>query len=103
VFIKLESYALRCMFCGRVGPKRDTAELAMKAAAVEKWDHINDICSLCLVKNPDKPKPRIRRFVDAPSDVRCRATITLSDESEAQCGRRSREGQDRCWQHLGVK
>lgn len=53
MIIKLESYAIRC-FCGRVGPKRDTPELAMKAAARDGWDHINDVCSLCLAK--DKPK-----------------------------------------------
>lgn len=28
-----------------------------------------------------------RRFIDAPTELRCKATTTLRDKSEAQCGR----------------
>lgn len=39
-----------------------------------------------------------RRFVDAPQDERCAATISLRDGSLAQCGRRKKVG-GLCRQH----
>lgn len=42
-----------------------------------------------------------RRFVDTPSDERCRWTITLRDGSEAQCVRRKAIG-DLCAQHSKI-
>lgn len=39
------------------------------------------------------------RFIDAPNTVRCEATIRLSDNTTAQCGRRQAEGSKFCWQH----
>jgi len=41
-----------------------------------------------------------RRFIDAPQDQRCKATITLKDKSKAQCGRYKKIG-DYCRQHAG--
>lgn len=46
-----------------------------------------------------KGKPRRRRFFDAPTRERCKAVVTLSDRTTADCGRRQREGSDYCWQH----
>lgn len=43
-----------------------------------------------------------RRFVDAPQDCRCTATITLRDKSTAQCGRKATEG-DLCTQHARIE
>ncbi len=40
----------------------------------------------------------MRTFTDAPIADRCTATITLSDGSTAQCGRRRYRGVF-CWQH----
>jgi hypothetical protein len=40
-----------------------------------------------------------RRFIDAPAEVRCEWTITLSDRSKAQCGRRMLAGENLCAQH----
>ncbi len=42
-----------------------------------------------------------RRFVDAPSDERCRWTCILKDRSEAQCGRRKTIG-NLCTQHSKI-
>jgi hypothetical protein len=40
------------------------------------------------------------RFIDAPAEVRCTATITLRDKSTAQCGRRAMHtGEMLCTQH----
>lgn len=39
-----------------------------------------------------------RRFVDAPTDLRCQWDITLPDGSKAQCGRRHTNG-NLCTQH----
>jgi len=44
-----------------------------------------------------------RAWTDAPQAVRCKATVTLSDGSTAQCGRRRAEASDRCWQHTAPK
>lgn len=47
-----------------------------------------------------RPFKRTRRFIDAPTDVRCQANITLKDGSLAQCGRREcMDGLGFCWQH----
>jgi len=43
-------------------------------------------------------KKRKRRFIDAPIDERCEASIVLKDGSGAQCGRRKRE-ESFCFQH----
>lgn len=41
-----------------------------------------------------------RRFIDAPSELRCSWTVTLRDGSEAQCGRYRRLGDPQlCTQH----
>jgi len=40
-----------------------------------------------------------RRFVDAPLAERCKANITLSDKTLAQCGRRQVGGLLLCTQH----
>ncbi|KAF1692693.1 hypothetical protein CSC64_06815 [Pseudoxanthomonas koreensis] len=39
-----------------------------------------------------------RRFIDAPTDMRCRWDVTLRDGSRAQCGRLRKHG-DLCTQH----
>ena len=41
---------------------------------------------------------RKRQFIDAPNAERCKADVTLSDGSKAQCGRRRKVG-DLCLQH----
>lgn len=41
------------------------------------------------------------RFIDAPQSVRCGRTITLRDNSAAQCGRRAKRG-GLCAQHFGI-
>lgn len=40
----------------------------------------------------------MRQFIDAPTDTRCTATITLKDKSTAQCGRGAKLG-GLCKQH----
>lgn len=44
------------------------------------------------------PAKRRRRFVDAPTDLRCQWDITLPDASLVQCGRRHTDGRF-CTQH----
>lgn len=39
-----------------------------------------------------------RRFIDAPTEERCEATVTLTDGSLAQCGRYRKRG-NLCTQH----
>lgn len=43
-----------------------------------------------------------RAFIDAPSNVRCKWTITLKDGSKAQCGRRQKDGR-LCAQHRRIR
>jgi hypothetical protein len=43
-----------------------------------------------------------RRFVDAPDDQRCTATVILEDKSTAQCGRYQKVG-CLCTQHAKIE
>lgn len=43
-----------------------------------------------------------RRFIDAPSELRCEWEITLRDGSKAQCGRR-KAVRNLCTQHANMQ
>ena len=43
-----------------------------------------------------------RIFVDAPTEMRCEATVTLKDKTTAQCGRYKKIG-CLCTQHSKMK
>lgn len=44
----------------------------------------------------------MRRFIDAPNDMRCMQDITMKDGSGAQCGRYRKLGQF-CTQHATMR
>jgi len=49
--------------------------------------------------DPDLEREMPKRpYIDPPTRDRCRATVTLTDGSTAQCGRRAGES-GYCWQH----
>jgi hypothetical protein len=52
--------------------------------------------------NPGRKANPMRRFIDAPQECRCKATITLRDHSTADCGRRRIPGSNYCKQHTGA-
>lgn len=67
------------------------------------WDDAWDTEERVGQMRDDPRRARSRRvFVDAPAEIRCLASIVRRDYSQAQCGRRRREGSDYCTQHTQI-